>query len=482
MDTYENNEFETGQQGHEPVQKPRKASPFADSPYVMDHQQEEAGFQHSAAAWDTQPEKPKKKGGKVLKTVLISLLVVALVVMGCAVTGYSVNSYWEARSNAMEEELETLEDKLEQLQEQIRDNSYTGNGNSISGTPNVSPDGMTPAQVYAQNVKTVVAINNQVTTNIFGQVSEMASSGSGFIISEDGYIVSNYHVVEGASRLTVILYDGTEYEAKLIGFDEANDLSLLKIEATGLPFATIGSSDDLIVGDQVVAIGNPLGELTSTLTVGYVSAKDRDVSTDGTVINMLQTDAAINPGNSGGPLFNMKGQVVGITTAKYSGTTSSGASIEGIGFAIPIDDVVNKIRDLKELGYITGAYLGIEVLDLDAATMETLGMPVGAYVRTVVDGYCAQKAGLRGMDVIINLGGFEIEGYNDLSRALQKFKAGDTTTITVWRAGTELTFDITFDEKPQKSVPESATPQGHELPQNGSVEDWYNYWLPQFGG
>ncbi|MGN1000295.1 MAG: S1C family serine protease [Faecousia sp.] len=479
MDNFENQSMNTEPESSEPARPSRKVSPFEDSPYVMNHQA--ASQNEYAQSQPYEPAKPPKKKSGVLKTVVASVLVVALVAAGCAITGISVNSYWEDRNGQMEEQLNKLNTRLEQMQQQMESNSFTGNGNSISGTPNTSADGLTPAQVYAQNVKCVVAINNEVTTNIFGQVSQTASSGSGFILSEDGYIVSNYHVVEGASKLTVILYDGTEYEAKLVGYDDTNDVSLLKIEASGLPYATIGSSDDLIVGDQVVAIGNPLGELTSTLTVGYVSAKDRDVSTDGTVINMLQTDAAINPGNSGGPLFNMKGEVVGITTAKYSGTTSSGASIEGIGFAIPIDDVVGKITDLKELGYITGAYLGVEILNLDTSTMETLGMPAGAYVRNVTDGYCAKKAGLRSMDVIIDLGGYSVESLNDLSRALQKFKAGDATTITVWRAGTEMTFDITLDEKPQTNQ-QSVQPQSSELPQNGSAEDWYNYWLPQFGG
>lgn len=164
---------------------------------------------------------------------------------------------------------------------------------------------------------------------------------------------------------------------------------------------SIGNSDDLEVGDQVAAIGNPLGELTSTQTVGYVSAKDRSVNTDGTIINMLQTDAAINSGNSGGPLFNMNGEVVGITTAKYSGSTSSGASIEGIGFAIPINDVMKLVDDLMEYGYITGqAYLGVTInsKDLDASTAAAYGLPVGARVESVTEGSCAQKAGLQAGD------------------------------------------------------------------------------------
>ena len=211
---------------------------------------------------------------------------------------------------------------------------------------------------------------------------------------------------------------------------------------------TLGSSNDLIVGDQVVAIGNPLGELTSTLTVGYISAKERDVTTDGFAINMLQTDAAINSGNSGGPLFNMRGEVIGITTAKYSGTSSSGATIEGVGFAIPIDDVSSLLSDLATHGYITGAYLGVSVSDMDPAAANYYGMPVGAYVNGVEQGYAAQRAGIQPKDIITSIGGIRVETVNDLTRALRGFHAGDLTVITVYRGGRELNLKITLDEKP----------------------------------
>ena len=276
-------------QASEPEQISQKpVSPFADSPYEMPFQPEE----HT-------PEPPvKKKKGKTGKRVLCLVLAIVLLTAACGLTAFSVSSYW---SEKFEDYTEEMEKELEKLQ--LKLNSVQGSSGIV--TPPV--EGMTPGQVYAQNVQAVVAISNQaLTTNIYGQVSETASSGSGFIISEDGYVVSNYHVVEGASKLSVLTADGTEYAAELVGFDSANDLAVLKIEAAGLPFVTLGSSDSLIVGDQVAAIGNPLGELTSTLTVGYVSAKDRMVNTDGTYLNMIQTDAAINSGNSGGPLFNMR--------------------------------------------------------------------------------------------------------------------------------------------------------------------------------
>ena len=425
----------------------------------------------------TVPKKRERKSGMGRK-ILSAVLTVALVIGSCAVTAGVVNSRWENRVLELQSQMNA---QYADLQEQIRQAQA---GISISGSPMGSTEGLSPSQVYAMNVNSVVAISNQSTTNVWGQASETASSGSGFIISADGYILSNYHVVEGANKLTVITYMGDEYEAKLVGFDKMNDVSILKVEATGLDPVTIGSSDDLIVGDQVVAIGNPLGELTSSLTVGYISAKDRTINTDGSLINMMQTDAAINPGNSGGPLFNMRGEVIGITTAKYSGSTGSGASIEGIGFAIPIADVMSMAGDLISHGYLTNqAYLGVTVMDLDSATASMYSLPMGSYVRSVTEGSCAEVAGLQPKDIIIAVGEYPVEGNSTLQNALRKFRAGETTTITVFRAGAELELTITFDERPQDPDADLQQPQGEgEMPSSGSYEDWYNYFFPFFGG
>ena len=203
----------------------------------------------------------------------------------------------------------------------------------------------------------------------------------------------------------------------------------------------------MAVGDQVVAIGNALGELSFSLTVGYISGIDRDVATDGSMMNMLQTDAAINSGNSGGPLFNARGEVIGINTAKYSGTTGSGASIEGISFAIPIDDVIGMLEDLRDFGYIKGVSMGVYVTDVDAATAEMYGLPMGVYIKEVLAGSPAQHAGLMAKDIITEIGGYEIENMNDLTRALRHFEAGQTATVTVWRSGIEHVLQITFAEK-----------------------------------
>lgn len=428
----------------------------------------------------TTPKKRKRKSGRGGRRVLAAVLTVLLVAGSCGFTAWWVNGKWEKKMDTLEDQVDA---QMTGLQNQLEALEDAQTGVSISGSPMASTGGLTPSQVYSMNVNSVVAISNQTTTNIWGQVSETASSGTGFVLTADGYILSNYHVVEGASRLTVITYMGDEYEAKLVGFDKMNDVSILKVEATGLDPVTIGSSDDLIVGDQVVAIGNPLGELTSSLTVGYISAKDRTINTDGSLINMMQTDAAINPGNSGGPLFNMKGEVVGITTAKYSGSTGSGASIEGIGFAIPIADVMSMTDDLIAHGYLTNqAYLGVSVMDLDSSTANMYSLPMGSYVQSVVEGGCAEKAGIQPKDIIIKVGENRVEGNTTLQTALRKFKAGETTTITVYRAGAEVELTITFDERPQD--PDAAQqPQSQgEMPSSGSYEDWYNYFYPFFGG
>ena len=430
----------------------------------------------------TVPKRREKKSGGSGKKLLAGILAAAVMVGSCAVTAGIVNHRWEERMEAHQTQVSA---QFEALQDQLQKLEEAQTGISVSGSPLASQGGLSPSQVYAMNVNSVVAISNQAnTTNIFGQTSETASSGTGFIISADGYILSNYHVVEGASRLTVITFMGDEYEARLVGFDQMNDVAILKVEAVNLPTVTIGSSDELIVGDQVVAIGNPLGELTSSLTVGYISAKDRTINTDGNLINMMQTDAAINPGNSGGPLFNMKGEVIGITTAKYSGSTGSGASIEGIGFAIPIADVMSMTEDLIANGYRTNqAYLGVSVRDLPADTAEMYSLPTGSYILEVTEGYCAQAAGIQPKDIIIAVGEYPVEGNSTLQAALRKFKAGDTTTVTVFRGGQELQLPITFDERPQDPNADLQQPQqSGEMPNSGSYEDWYNYFYPFFGG
>ena len=235
------------------------------------------------------------------------------------------------------------------------------------------------------------------TTNSWGQPVSAAAAGSGFVITNDGYILTNYHVIDGAQSIKVAFVDGTTYDAVLVGGEEENDIAVLKIDATGLTPVIIGDSDNIKVGEQVVAIGNPLGELTYSKTQGIISAKDRSITMqNGEVMNMLQTDTAINSGNSGGPLFDMYGQVIGITSAKLSSSSStSEATIEGLGFAIPINDIKDMVQDIIAHGYVTGkAYMGITVTTVPERRCPALRHEPGRTGQSV-DEFCAAKAGLR---------------------------------------------------------------------------------------
>ena len=338
---------------------------------------------------------------------------------------------------------------------------------------------LTPKQVYKMNVGAVCGIATQVTTNVWGQTATASCAGSGFVLTQDGYIVTNNHVVSDADEGTIVvrLYSGEEYTADVVGTDSMNDVALLKIETEGLQTVTIGDSDEIEVGEIVEAIGNPLGELTFTMTAGYISALDREINADGTPINMLQTDAAINSGNSGGPLFDMNGNVIGITTAKVSGETESGVTIEGIGFAIPINDVLRVVYDLQQYGRVRGrAYLGVTLQDLDSTVAATYNLPAGPQIVTVTEGSCAETAGLQPSDIILEFEGREIGSYTDLVSALSKKQAGDTVTMRIYRAGAELELTLTLDERPDETEIASAEQQA-----NQQIPSDSEFSFPDFG-
>ena len=306
---------------------------------------------------------------------------------------------------------------------------------------------MTAAEVYAENVNSTVGITTQVTTNFWGYTTQSAASGSGFIYSADGYIITNYHVIESASSIKVTLYDGKSYDAQLVGYDESNDVAVLKIDAKDLTPVTIGDSDNLNVGDSVIAIGNPLGELTFSLTSGAVSALDREVTMSNNVtMELIQTDCAINSGNSGGALFNLYGEVIGITNAKYSGSSGSGASIDNIGFAIPINSVRSIVDSIIEKGYVAKPYIGVMVSDVSDEAI-SYGTPAGAAVVSVTEGGPAEKAGLQANDIITAAGGKEISGKSGLSSIIADCAAGDKLTLSVYRQGQTLTVTVTVGEQ-----------------------------------
>ena len=327
--------------------------------------------------------------------------------------------------------------------------------NRTAATVNVKKvDGqtlMSPAEVYASTVNSVVSINcSAVSTNIFGQQTESASSGSGFIYTADGYIVTNQHVVANASSINVTLYNGDTYPATLVGSDSDYDVAVLKIDAKDLPAVTLGSSTDVNVGDTVMAIGNPLGELTFSMSQGIVSCVNRAINVEGTPFNMIQVDASINPGNSGGPLMNLYGEVVGIVSAKYSSYANT--TVEGLGFAIPINDVQSIIKDIIENGSVGNkAYMAITAgtMTHQMAAQYKINATEGVFVYSVEDGGAGDKAGLKLGDVITKLNDTQITSMEDLSAAKKGFKAGDTVTLTVLRDGKEITTQLTFDAQPQ---------------------------------
>ena len=335
---------------------------------------------------------------------------------------------------------------------------------------------MTPAEVYASTVGSVVSINcSAVSTNIFGQRVESASSGSGFVITQDGYIVTNHHVVASASSVKVTMYDGKEYSAAVVGSDSDYDVAVLKVETTGLQPVTLGNSADVNVGDTVLAIGNPLGELTFSMSQGIVYFCDRAINVSGTPFNMIQVDASINPGNSGGPLMNLYGEVVGIVSAKYS--SYSNTAVEGLGFAIPIGDVQAVITDIMENGQITSKpSMGITAgtMTRQMATQYQIDKDNGVFVYSVDKGGAGEKAGLRMGDVITKVDSMEITSMEDLTAAKKGHRAGDTVTVIYYRDGQNYSTELTFDAKTESTQQEQQTPQNGQGSSGwGSLYDYF---------
>mgnify|MGYP001150241046 FL=1 len=337
-----------------------------------------------------------------------------------------------------------------------------GSGNSETALP--APDAtqagytggvLSVSEIAALAAPSVVEIRTEKvsTSNFLGQYVQ-TGAGSGVILSADGTIVTNDHVVEGATRITVTTVDGTEYEATLLGTDSKTDVAVLKVEATGLTPAILGDSDALTVGEYTMVIGNPLGQLGGTVTDGIISALSRDVTINGETMNLLQTNAAINPGNSGGGMFNEKGELVGIVNAK-SGNTDGSTSIEGLGFAIPVNTVKKSVEELLEYGYVRGRpALGVSLLDIDSmekAFQYRVGR-LGVYVATVTAGGASEAAGVKAGDCIVSIGDVAVESYADVKAQLNNHSVGDVIQLQVIRDGRTLTLEITLEEfKPTPS-------------------------------
>ena len=305
----------------------------------------------------------------------------------------------------------------------------------------------TKGEIYADAVNSIVGIRvvkTQQTPTYFGRyiTEQVTATGSGFFVTQDGYIVTNYHVIEGATEITVTTYDGSAYTAALRGSEEANDIAVLKISGRFTP-VVIGSSAELRVGDDILVIGNPLGSLSYTFTDGVVSYLNRMITGDtGTTINMFQTNAAINAGNSGGPVYNMNGEVVGIASAKYAAS-----AVEGLGFCIPIDDVYGMITDIVRTGYVTNKpVLGVSVQTITEAMSERYALPVGCYVVALGEDTPAAAAGIQPQDVITALNGTAVTSAADMSVVLRKCTAGQTVSVRVERGGQSFVYNVTLGE------------------------------------
>lgn len=327
-------------------------------------------------------------------------------------------------------------------------NVKTGTTNTLLGTPvkiMQSKSEISLVDIISVTENSVVEIATETVVNgsIMRQfISEGA--GSGVIIREDGYIITAYHVIEDANKIKVTLKNGETYDAKLIGSDSDNDTAIIKIEKNGLTAAVMGNSDELKVGETAIAIGNPLGQLGGTVTTGIISALDREIDLGTTIMNLLQTNAAINPGNSGGALFNSKGELIGITIAK-----SSGSDVEGLGFAIPINDVKEIVNDILTYGYVRGkVQIGVNLLDVsNVYTAMMYGLnSTGVYVQSVVEGSSAEKAGLKIGDRIVEFAGKSIMSFSEFKKELNKHEVGETVEIVVVREGREKNLKVYLSE------------------------------------
>ena len=393
---------------------------------------------HPVQPQDAQPPKKKKKfNGKRVARSAVALVLAAA--MGFA--GGFVGAKFGGSGKVV----------IQQVAPSSTADSASGSDNSITAASS-SGSSLTTEQVADLVSPSVVVITTEQVVysqwSWYGQNQVESGAGSGVIISSDGYILTCAHVVDGASTITVTIGD-KDYTATLVGEDTTSDIAVIKIDADGLTPATVGNSDSLKVGQSVMAVGNPLGELGGTVTGGMISALNRSVTIQGSssvnTMSLIQMDASVSPGNSGGGLFNMNGELVGIVNAK-----SSSSDAEGLGFAIPINDAIKVAQELLENGYVTGRpYLGITYLAVtDAQTASQLGVNAyGVYVVEVVKGGPAEKAGLQAGDRIVSVDGTEIASKDDLGTLMQKHAAGDTLSITIARDGQMQTVNVTLGKK-----------------------------------
>ncbi len=433
----------------DPNQEENRA-PHTDSPLTENSSEEQkpsqdyAGFENQSFGTPQGGDQPPKKPNHTKKWIVaLAVLYFALVAGLVALVGSGALAFVD--KNGEESPVgggsvtETEDDRSTWAP--IEENK-TGEGHGTIVGEDYSGEELSASRLYEKNVSSVVFVKSSYRQGY--------STGSGFVIdSKNGYILTNYHVVESSNKITVTFVDEKEYEATLVGGDEINDVAVLKIDAKDLVHVTVGNSDDLKVGDDILVIGNPLGDLTFTLTRGIVSGTDREINTGEYTIKTFQTDAAINSGNSGGPAFDATGAVVGIASAKYSAT-----GVEGIGFCIPMNDAMAIARDLVDYGYVKGRpNFGITVSDyvdyqysIDENGRRVVTETTGAKVEEVGRGSCAEKGGLKAGDIVIKLGDKTVGSASEMINLKNAYKAGDTVKLEVIRGNENVSLSITLDE------------------------------------
>ena len=368
-----------------------------------------------------------KKSNHFNKGLAKNIVIVALVVILGGASGFG-GAYLYGKTNKNSSSQTVIYETAENV------SANTGTSSETAVESVVSKVADSVVEIATESVTTSTYLGKYVTSG----------AGSGVIVTANGYIVTNYHVIEDAKKITVTTTDGTQYEATLVGTDSDTDLAILKIEATGLTSAVLGNSGNLLTGQSVVVIGNPLGSLGGSVTTGIISALSREITISGNAMTLLQTNAAVNPGNSGGGLFDMNGNLVGIVNAK-----SSGEDVEGIGFAIPIDTAKTVIEDLINQGYVSGRFkLGVSLTDVTSQQQayQYNVSELGVYVSSVDTNSNASKGGMKSGDRIVSIDGKEVSSASEVMTIIKSHTAGDKVTIIVSRNSSQRTLTITLEE------------------------------------
>ena len=404
--------------------------------------------------------RPKRKRKSFFKTPVFAA-VVSAVVTSALCFGIFAACFSPFANNGGQKPVSNALSVAGNQENGIKNTATTLQGGQMS-IPNIY-DKLSPAVV------SIISTTASSNTHFLG--GGASSSGSGVILTADGYIVTNNHVIDGASIITVKTTANQSFDAQVIGADERTDLAVLKVKSDKeLPYAELGDSSTLRVGDMALAIGNPLQEaLASTLTVGYISAINRTMVIDGKQMTMLQTDAAINPGNSGGALINIYGQVIGINTAK-----STGYDVEGLGFAIPVNEVIPVVESIIENGYVKGRPLvGITGIDVTESIAKANNLPIGVYVSEVMKGGSADVAGIAPGDVILKFDGKEVTSIDDINEIKDEHKVGDEIKVSISRNGVKKNLTITLQE--EKPADEEEKPQKDERQENNNGGRRYQF-------